>query len=92
MGCFDLSGDTNGKLSEINSDLADYVNKHIKTFMSSQTLKEGILSANSILSNITGDFLQDLYLKELLSEEGQRFSLNQNKGFPLFMGHSTKLG
>ena len=57
MGCFDLSVDTNGKLTEINSDFADYVNKHIKTFVSNQTLKEGISSANSILSNITGDFL-----------------------------------
>lgn len=56
MGCLELSDDSSNTW-EINSDSVDYANHEIKTFVSNQTLKEGILSANSILFNITGDFL-----------------------------------
>ena len=67
MGCLELSDDSSNT-SEINSDSVDYANHEIKTFVSNQTLKEVVLSANHIFSNIKGDFLFDPYLKELPSD------------------------
>ena len=52
IGCFELSDDSYN-IWGINSD---YANKHIKTFLSNQTLIEGILSANPIPSGIKGIF------------------------------------
>ena len=67
MGCLELSDDSSNTW-EINSDSVDYANHEIKTFVSNQTLKEVVLSANDIFSNIKGDFLFDPYLKELPSD------------------------
>ena len=47
--------------------------------MSNNTFIKGILSANPFPSNIKGDFLLDLHLRELPSEQGKRFTLNQDK-------------
>ena len=66
MGCFELSHNSSNTW-QINSDLPDYANNHIKNFELNQTLIEGILSANSIPSNIKGDFLLVPYLRELFS-------------------------
>ena len=61
-GYFELSNNSSNTW-EINSD---YANKHIQTFVSNQTLIAGVLSVDSIPSNIKGDFLLDPYLRELL--------------------------
>ena len=78
MGCCKLSDNSNNTW-EINADLADYANKHIKILVLNQTSIEGILSANPIPFNIKGDFILNPYLRELLSEQGKRFQLNQGK-------------
>ena len=78
MGCFELSHNSSNTW-QINSDLPDYANKHIKIFELNQTLIEGILSANSIPFNIKGDFLLVPYLRELFSGQKKRwFPLNQD--------------
>ena len=66
MGHFVLS-DESSNTWKTNLDLADCANKHIRTIVSNQTLTEGILIANSISLN-KRYFLQDPYLRELLSE------------------------
>ena len=77
-GRLELSGDSSNTW-EINADLAGYPNKHIKTFLSNQTLMEYILRANPILSSIKADLLLDPYLRKLLSKQGKQFPLNQYK-------------
>ena len=67
MGCFELS-DGSSNTWETNSDSADSANKHIKSFVSNQTLIEDILSMNPTASNIKEGFLLHLHLKELLSD------------------------
>ena len=98
MGRFKLSDDSNNTW-KINSGLEDYSNKHIKTFVSNNTFIKGILSANPFPSNIKGDFLLDLHLRELPSEQGKRFTLNQDKSLvnlqqrvSFIMVHTAKLG
>ena len=56
MGRFELSHDSRNTW-KINSDLADYANKHIKTFVSNNTSIEVVLIVNHIPSNINEDVL-----------------------------------
>ena len=77
MDHFELSDDLGNDTWEINSDLAGYANKQIKTFLSKHTLIEDILRASPTLQCQRG--LSPRCMFERISEQRKRLPLNQGK-------------
>ena len=72
---FEPTGEDNINDWGMPSELASYINKGVEIFVPEKTLKENILVENPVPNNVSSPKSLDVFMKELLEQQGKNIPL-----------------